>query len=164
MCRESFMYRSEKVIINKIYKELNSVARMFLKAQSSKEWVNNLNRYLAKDKQAATRYIETKMFNITNHEGDAAQITINHTLPLHTQKSHSWKTQKRCDVEKREPPKFLVGMHVSTAIVENSTDMPQKWSLDHTRSSSSTSSTLRTYLHSHVHFSPCVYCSIVHTT
>lgn len=89
MCRESFMNRSEKVIINKIYKELNSVARMFLKAQSSKEWENNLNRYLAKDKQAATRYIETKMFNITNHEGDAVQITINHTLPLHTQKSHS---------------------------------------------------------------------------
>lgn len=82
MSRESFMNRSDKVIISKIYKELNSVARMFLKAQPSKEWV-------AKDKQAATRYTETKMFNITNHEGDAAQITINHTLPLHTQKSHS---------------------------------------------------------------------------
>lgn len=83
------MNRPDKMIINKIYKELNSVARIFLKAQPSKEWVNNLNRYLAKDKQAATRYTETKMFNIINHEGDAAQITINHTLPLHTQKSHS---------------------------------------------------------------------------
>lgn len=89
VCQESFMNRSDKEIINKIYKELNSVARMFLKAQPSKEWVNNLNRYLTKDKRAATRYIETKMFNITNHEGDATQITISHTLPLLTQKSHS---------------------------------------------------------------------------
>ena len=94
MCRESFMNRPDKMIINKIYKELNLVAMIFLKAQPSEEWVNNLNRYLAKDKQAATRYTETKMFNITNHEGDAAQITINHTLPLHTQKSQLEKDKK----------------------------------------------------------------------